>query len=290
MNITTLSQPSRFALFSLFLRRAALLSLVTAVLVAMPAFAGKAYAAEKKEAGVKKTAPASNAKKSPAPKTARQNPKPSDGKTASTRTNTTSARTKTASGKKTQGKPKKNTAKSSRKRIYVTSMLPEEVKLSLRERGIFSGFGPRASSSRSKSQRLHKGIDVSAPLGSSITAFNDGEVVFSGRDRSYGISIVILQTDGRKARYAHMQQAVAAAGDKVVRGQKIGLVGRTGRSTGPHLHFELIEDDTHVDPALHVWDSTELVLRPGDLDPGESHEDDRVAALFEISTAAGTLQ
>jgi murein DD-endopeptidase MepM/ murein hydrolase activator NlpD len=175
--------------------------------------------------------------------------------------------------------------KNGQQRPAVYSMLPPGERAALRERGIYSGFGPRAASRKGKGVRMHKGIDVAAPTGSSVLVFNDGEVIFSGRNKSYGINVVILQTDGRIARYAHMQTSLVARGDRVVRGNKIGLVGRTGRSTGPHLHFEIIEDGRHVDPALHVWDSTELVLRPNDLDPNESFGYGQVAVVPDFSAA-----
>ncbi|MDL2209574.1 M23 family metallopeptidase [Desulfovibrio sp. OttesenSCG-928-O18] len=162
----------------------------------------------------------------------------------------------------------KKTAASSKKRRrapYVRSLMPENERTALRDRGFSSGFGVRAISRRAT--RMHKGIDVPAPKNSKILAFNDGEVTFSGRKNGYGIVVIITQLDGREALYAHMNKSTVKIGDKIKRGDHIGHVGRTGRATGYHVHFELIDDGENLDPALHVWHSAELVLGPDDLDP-----------------------
>ena len=143
-------------------------------------------------------------------------------------------------------------------------VITPERKEELRDRGIYSGFGPRVLSVRGKVKRFHKGIDISAPTGSDIIAFNDGTVVFSSRHKTYGICVIVRQLDGRLARYAHMSKAHVELGDTVTRGALLGEVGRTGRATGPHLHFELIDEEKFVDPAEHVWLASELVQTPED--------------------------
>ena len=114
---------------------------------------------------------------------------------------------------------------------------------------------------------MHKGIDVPAPKDSKVIAFNDGEVIFAGVKNGYGKTIIIRQLDGRDALYAHMNKYVLALGDKIKRGDHVGHVGRTGRATGFHLHFEIIDEGENLDPAVHVWHGSELVLGPKDLDP-----------------------
>ena len=268
--------PQKSSPFS-FCRRLALLCLLAGLTVTLPAFASEALAAAKENPkSTQKSATGKSAKKEAASGSAKKSAKP-DKKTSSTKAAPVQS-TKSASSSKKSAK-----GKGSRKRLYVRSMLPADEQATLRERGIFSGFGPRAGSSKGKYVRQHKGIDVSAPMGASVLAFNDGEVVFAGRDKGYGITLLIMQPDGRTARYAHMQAMVAGLGDKVVRGQKIGIVGRTGRTTGPHLHFELIEDEQHIDPSSHVWDSTELVLLPGELDINDIPDDDHLAAAPDRS-------
>ena len=166
--------------------------------------------------------------------------------------------------------PKKNHRNITKKRnshrvLYVKSQLPDEERQSLRARGISSGFGNRAISR--KATRMHKGIDVPGPKDSKVIAYNHGEVIFVGTKNGYGKTVIIRQLDGREALYAHMNQYVVAVGDTIKRGDHIGHVGRTGRATGYHLHFEIIDDGENLDPALHVWHGSELVLGPNDLDP-----------------------
>lgn len=182
---------------------------------------------------------------------------------------TTSVKKSAPAAKKAAPAKKKATkttaAKKKSQRPYVRSLAPQEDRLALRERGISSGFGTRAISK--KSTRMHKGIDVPAPKDSKIVAFNDGEVIFAGVKNGYGKTVIVRQIDGREALYAHMNKYVVSKGDILRRGDQVGHVGRTGRATGCHLHFEIIDDGQNLDPALHVWHGSELVLGPGDLDP-----------------------
>jgi murein DD-endopeptidase MepM/ murein hydrolase activator NlpD len=175
----------------------------------------------------------------------------------------TKASVSKASAKKNS--QKKTASKKCRRVPYVRSLMPAEEKAALLDRGFSSGFGVRAVSRNST--RMHNGIDVPAPKGSPIMAFNDGVVTFAGVRNGYGKTVIIKQLDGREALYAHMDKYVVNVGDAIKRGTHIGHVGRTGRATGFHLHFELIDDGQNIDPAEHVWHSAELVLGPGELNP-----------------------
>jgi len=88
-------------------------------------------------------------------------------------------------------------------------------------------------------RRLHKGIDIAAPLGTKIVASSDGEVIFSGRKRKYGNVIIINHSGNFQTRYAHLSKALFQCGETVKQGDVIGFVGKTGRATGYHLHFEI---------------------------------------------------
>lgn len=88
---------------------------------------------------------------------------------------------------------------------------------------------------------LHKGTDIAAKAGTPIQAVADGTVVESGAKGSFGNTVVIQTDDGRRMLYAHNQQNFVRVGDRVVRGDAIAAVGSTGRSTGPHVHFEVLE-------------------------------------------------
>jgi murein DD-endopeptidase MepM/ murein hydrolase activator NlpD len=101
-----------------------------------------------------------------------------------------------------------------------------------------SEFGVRldpASAERS----MHGGVDIATPHGAPVIAPSDGTVVFSGVEGSYGKVLVVDHGYGVKTRYGHLSEVLVAPGDKVKRGSRIALVGNTGRSTGPHLHYEI---------------------------------------------------
>lgn len=88
--------------------------------------------------------------------------------------------------------------------------------------------------------RQHKGIDWACPTGTAIMASCGGTVVQAGWNGGYGNCITIRHPDGRQTRYGHLSKILVSSGQKVTQGQKIGLSGNTGRSTGPHVHFEII--------------------------------------------------
>lgn len=95
----------------------------------------------------------------------------------------------------------------------------------------------------------HEGIDIPAKEGAHIVAANDGKVVFSGNGlKSYGNMIIIKHPGNFFTVYAHAQKLHVEKGEKVSRGQVIAKVGTTGRSTGPHLHFELRKNSDAIDP------------------------------------------
>lgn len=109
----------------------------------------------------------------------------------------------------------------------------------LRTGRIVSGFGSRGSS-------FHDGIDMAAPRGTPVYAAHDGVVVYSDDGLSgYGNLIIIRGRDGLTTVYAHNRRLIADVGDQVRRGEKIAEVGSTGRSSGPHLHFEVRMKDVN---------------------------------------------
>ncbi|CAN1210225.1 Peptidase M23 [Tumidithrix helvetica PCC 7403] len=99
-------------------------------------------------------------------------------------------------------------------------------------------------------RRLHKGIDIAAPMGAPMFAAGDGIVSDAGWDAGgYGNFVEIKHVDGSKTFYAHANRLLVGKGQQVAKGQAIAEVGSTGRSTGPHLHFEVLPDGkTVVDP------------------------------------------
>ncbi|MBQ2734079.1 MAG: M23 family metallopeptidase [Clostridia bacterium] len=99
---------------------------------------------------------------------------------------------------------------------------------------------------------FHKGIDIPLAEGSEVRAFADGTVKETGESPSYGIYIVMTHADGFESVYAHLSEAVRGVGAKVKQGDTIGYSGKTGRVTGPHLHFELHRDGVPVDPEDYI--------------------------------------
>ena len=87
--------------------------------------------------------------------------------------------------------------------------------------------------------RLHAGDDLAAPIGTRIGAMSSGTVVFAGQQSGYGNKVEIRYWDGTVSWYGHMSQIDVQVGQKVAPGQKVGEVGDTGHSTGPHLHLEI---------------------------------------------------
>lgn len=105
-----------------------------------------------------------------------------------------------------------------------------------------STFGPRWG-------RMHTGLDMAAPTGSPIYASDGGTVVRAGYNGGYGNCVDIDHGNGRVTRYAHCSKLLVTVGEQVYQRQNIALVGSTGNSTGPHLHFEVILNGSAVNPA-----------------------------------------
>lgn len=113
---------------------------------------------------------------------------------------------------------------------------------------IASGFGTRIDPIY-KTRKMHTGIDFTAPTGAKVYATGDGTVAKVTYDRwGYGTHIVINHGYGYQTLYAHLSAAKVKPGQKVTRGQLIGNVGSTGKSTGPHLHYEVIKNGQKVNP------------------------------------------
>lgn len=96
--------------------------------------------------------------------------------------------------------------------------------------------------------RFHQGVDIAVAYGHDVKAAADGIVSFAGVQNGYGNTVVIDHDGGRQTRYAHLSQELVRAGDVVSEGQVLGKSGNSGRSTGPHLHFEMLMNGRPVDP------------------------------------------
>lgn len=130
-----------------------------------------------------------------------------------------------------------------------------------------SGFGRRRSG-------WHAGIDIKAPVGTPIFAAAAGTVYYSGWESRYGLVVKIQHAEGFVTIYAHNLQSFVEAGDEVYRGQVIGTVGRTGRASSYHLHFEIrnngkVHHPLHFLPAREIREEPEEATQPEDDDDNE---------------------
>ncbi len=115
------------------------------------------------------------------------------------------------------------------------------------EISITSGYGERVDPIVNRSS-FHPGLDFQGSVGESVYATANGVVEFAGWDAGYGQSVIIDHGDGYQTRYAHMSRLFVKEGETVSQREKIGVVGSTGRSTGPHLHYEIIKDGRTINP------------------------------------------
>jgi murein DD-endopeptidase MepM/ murein hydrolase activator NlpD len=114
-----------------------------------------------------------------------------------------------------------------------------------------SPFGRRADPFTGR-MAFHEGVDIAAKLGSAIRAMADGVVTFAGHKAQYGNCVELTHARGLVTRYGHALAILVKVGDKVTRGQAIARVGSTGRSTGPHVHVEVLKNGHQVNPAGYL--------------------------------------
>jgi murein DD-endopeptidase MepM/ murein hydrolase activator NlpD len=120
------------------------------------------------------------------------------------------------------------------------------------EHGLLSSkYGKRIDPFTGK-QEYHKGIDIASREGSRILAVADGIVTWSGVRTGYGNLVEITHGNGYVTRYGHNKQQLVKAGDTVSKGETIALMGSSGRSTGPHVHIEIIHNGTPVNPVKYL--------------------------------------
>lgn len=116
---------------------------------------------------------------------------------------------------------------------------------------ISSYFGQRPDPFTGRNA-FHRGLDFAGPAGSQVVSVASGVVTYSKDRFGYGRTVEVNHGNGYVTRYAHNQKALVAVGDTVQKGQAIALIGSTGRSTGPHLHFEVLRNGRAVDPMSFV--------------------------------------
>lgn len=116
---------------------------------------------------------------------------------------------------------------------------------------VTSSFGNRISPFTGQKD-FHQGLDISGKIGTPIYAPADGKIVFQGEDGGYGKSIRIKHGSGISTRYAHLHRYAVKQGQQVKRGDIIAYMGNSGRSTGPHLHYEISLNGVNVNPMRYI--------------------------------------
>ena len=138
--------------------------------------------------------------------------------------------------------------------VILGRQLSEQVKPSgrpVRDGYISSYFGERMDPFNGE-EAMHKGVDFATDAGSDVLAVASGIVTWAGPREGYGNLVEINHGNGYATRYAHNAQTLVSVGDTVERGQAVAIVGSTGRSTGPHVHFEVLHDGTQINPMAFV--------------------------------------
>jgi murein DD-endopeptidase MepM/ murein hydrolase activator NlpD len=120
---------------------------------------------------------------------------------------------------------------------------------------VSSGFGQRSDPFTGRSA-YHEGVDIASRFGSAIKAMGGGVVSYAGHKEGYGTTVEVTHGNGYTTRYAHCKAVLVKVGDRVAKGQEIAEVGSSGRSTGPHLHFEVLRDGKAVNPNSYLQNAS----------------------------------
>lgn len=126
---------------------------------------------------------------------------------------------------------------------------------------VSSGYGMRFHPISGK-EKAHLGTDFAAPTGTPVRTVGDGVVEFAGWKNGYGNFVVVQHRQNKSTAYAHLSRIDVKKGQRVEQGNQIGLVGSTGASTGPHLHFEYLVGKTHQDPLTIARQSESQTIAP----------------------------
>ena len=115
-----------------------------------------------------------------------------------------------------------------------------------------SGFGTRKDPFNENRSQFHRGVDIACPIGTNIYSARAGRVLFAGYADGYGKLVILEHEHGYTTYYGHLSRFTVKAGDRVGAGQNIALSGNTGRTTGPHLHFEIRRNGQALNPRAFI--------------------------------------
>jgi murein DD-endopeptidase MepM/ murein hydrolase activator NlpD len=121
--------------------------------------------------------------------------------------------------------------------------------------GFISSYFGRRTDPFSGYIAVHKGLDFAGPAGSAVSSVAAGLVTFAGERSGFGQMVEINHGNGLATRYCHNEKLLVKQGDMVSKGQEVALMGSTGHSTGPHLHFEVLKDGAQVDPLRFIGEA-----------------------------------
>jgi murein DD-endopeptidase MepM/ murein hydrolase activator NlpD len=117
---------------------------------------------------------------------------------------------------------------------------------------VTDGFGMRRNPFNGEGREVHEGLDIAVDFGTPVTATADGLVIYAAPHAGYGNLVIVYHSNGITTRYGHLSRISVEAGQRVKRSDQLGNAGSTGRSTGPHVHYEIRENDQPVDPLRYV--------------------------------------
>jgi murein DD-endopeptidase MepM/ murein hydrolase activator NlpD len=120
------------------------------------------------------------------------------------------------------------------------------------QEGFISSYFGRRADPFTGYTAVHKGLDFAAPEGTTVSSVAAGLVTFAGERAGFGQMVEITHGNGLSTRYCHNEKLLVKQGDMVRKGQPVSLIGSTGHSTGPHLHFEVLKDGAQVDPLRFI--------------------------------------
>lgn len=117
---------------------------------------------------------------------------------------------------------------------------------------VTDGFGMRRNPFNGEGREVHEGLDIAVDFGTPVSSTADGLVIYAAPHAGYGNLVIIYHSNGITTRYGHLSRISVEAGQRIKRGDQIGNAGSTGRSTGPHVHYEIRENDQTVDPLRYA--------------------------------------
>lgn len=120
---------------------------------------------------------------------------------------------------------------------------------------VTDGFGMRRNPFNGEGREVHEGLDIAVDFGTPVTATADGLVIYAAPHAGYGNLVIVYHSNGITTRYGHLSRISVEAGQRVKRSDQLGNAGSTGRSTGPHVHYEIRENDQSVDPLRYAGQS-----------------------------------